>query len=198
MTRAQLLRFKALVWAACLSPLAWLAWRWFFADGLGANPIEALTLWSGKSALIILLAALAVTPVRRWTGWNPIQKVRRLTGLFAFFYACLHLAVYLVLDQFFAWSFIWEDIAERPFITVGAGAFLCLLPLALTSTRGWIRRLGRNWARLHRLVYLAGALAVLHYVWKQKADIRDPLVAAAVLALLLGVRLIGWLRRRRS
>jgi sulfoxide reductase heme-binding subunit YedZ len=176
-------------------PLAKLAWRWFLGDRLGANPIEELTHWSGLSALVILLAALAVTPVRRLTGWNDLQKVRRLVGLFAFFYATLHLAVYLVLDQFFAWSYIWEDVAERPFITVGAAAFLCLLALALTSTRGWIRRLGKGWVRLHRLIYVAAPLAVLHYTWKQKADIVDPLIAAAVLLALLGLRLWWWWRR---
>lgn len=196
-TKRGVRRLKAGVWAAGLVPLAWLAWRWFFGDRLGVNPIEALTLWSGKSALVLLLAALAVTPVRRVTGWNQVQKVRRLIGLFAFFYACLHLAVYLGLDQFFAWGYIWEDVAERPFITAGAAAFLCLLPLALTSTRAWIRRLGRNWVRLHRLVYLAGALAVLHYWWKQKADFRDPAIAAAVLAVLLGARVL-WAWRRRA
>jgi methionine sulfoxide reductase heme-binding subunit len=198
LSRRGVLLLRAGVWIVGLAPLAWLAWRWFLGDGLGANPIEALTLWSGKTTLVLLLGALAVTPIRRLTGWNPIQKVRRLTGLFAFFYASVHLAIYLGLDQFFAWSYIWEDVAERPFITVGAAAFLCLLPLALTSTRGWIRRLGRNWVRLHRLVYLAAPLAVLHYLWKQKADVRDPLIAAAVLAVLLGSRVAWWLSRRRS
>jgi sulfoxide reductase heme-binding subunit YedZ len=196
LSRRGVVLLKAAVWAACLTPLAWLAWRWRFGDGLGSNPIEALTLWSGKSTLVILLATLAVTPVRRLTRWNAIQKVRRLTGLFAFFYATLHLSVYLVLDQFFAWSYIWEDVAERPFITAGAAAFLCLLALALTSTRGWIRRLGRNWVRLHRLVYVAAPLAVLHYFWKQKADFRDPLIAVAVLAVLFAVRVGWWLMGR--
>jgi sulfoxide reductase heme-binding subunit YedZ len=183
------------VWAACLIPLGRIGHRWLWGDRLGANPVEALTHWSGTSAVVILLAALAVTPLRRLTGWNDLQKVRRLVGLFAFFYAFLHLGVYLWLDQYFGWSYIVEDVVERPFITVGAAAFLCLLPLALTSTRGWIRRLGKNWVRLHRLVYVAAPLAVLHYTWGQKADITQPLIAAALLALLLGARL--WWRRGR-
>jgi methionine sulfoxide reductase heme-binding subunit len=147
---------------------------------------------------------LAVTPVRRITGWNRLAPLRRPLGLFAFFYAALHFLTYLVLDQFFAFRMIFEDIAKRPFITAGFGALLLLVPLAVTSTRGWIRRLGRDWTRLHRLVYVAAGLAVLHFYWKRsaKADVGEPLLFAGVLAALLAVRLViaggRWRRVRRE
>jgi sulfoxide reductase heme-binding subunit YedZ len=163
----------------------------FFADGLGANPVEALLHLGGRWALILLLLTLAVTPLRRLTGWNRVIKVRRLLGLFAFFYASLHLLIYLGLDQGFAWSFLLEDVLERPFITVGSVAFLLLVPLAVTSTRGWIRRLGKRWQRLHRLVYLAAALGVVHFYWNVKADTFWPLVAGGVLGLLFLLRAPG-------
>ena len=140
---------KAFVWLVCLSPVFWTAVR-IATDGLGANPVEAVLHWSGRWALILLLAGLSITPIRRITGWNGIIRLRRLIGLFAFFYASLHLSIYWGLDQGFAWSFILEDVTERPFITSGFGAFLLLLPLAMTSTKGWIRRLGRRWQKLHR------------------------------------------------
>jgi methionine sulfoxide reductase heme-binding subunit len=145
---------------------------------------------------VLLLAALAVTPIRRLSGWNALIRVRRPLGVFAFGYATLHLLTFVALDHFFAWPAILEDIVERPFITVGFVAFLLLAPLAATSTRPMIRRLGRNWQRLHRLVYPAGALAALHFYWKAKADTREPLIYAGVLALLLCARL--WSRRRAS
>jgi sulfoxide reductase heme-binding subunit YedZ len=181
-----------------LSPLLWTGFS-FATDDLGANPIETVLHWAGRSALILLLAGLAITPVRRLTGWNQIVKVRRLVGLFAFFYAFLHLSIYLGLDQGFAWSFIVEDVVERPFITVGASAFLLLVPLAVTSTKGWIRRLGKRWQSLHRLVYPAAVLGVLHFYWKVKADTFWPLVAASILAGLLLVRVPWkrWMRRER-
>jgi methionine sulfoxide reductase heme-binding subunit len=188
---------RSAVWIGCLIPVGRLAQRWFLGDQLGANPIEELTHWSGLSALVILLASLAVTPARRLTGWNHLQKARRTLGLFAFFYASLHFVTYLWLDQFFAWSFIVEDIAERPFVLSGTAAFVCLVPLAVTSTRGWVRRLGRRWITLHRLAYAAAALALLHYVWKQKADFREPAIAGLVLGVLLAIRLVWWLRARR-
>jgi len=184
---------KVAVWVVGLAPLFWTAVR-FFSDGLGANPVETLLLYQGRAALILLLLTLTVTPVRRFTGWNRVIKARRPLGLFSFFYASLHLAIYLGLDQGLAWGFILEDIVERPYITVGFGAFLLLTPLAVTSTKGWIRRLGKRWQRLHRLVYPAAGLAVLHFYWKVKADTLWPLVAAAVLAALLLVRL-PWVRR---
>jgi methionine sulfoxide reductase heme-binding subunit len=182
------------VWAVGLGPLAWVGWRLASGD-LGANPIEAGLHLSGRWALILLLMGLAVTPVRRLTGWGQVVKVRRTLGLFAFLYASLHLLVYMGLDQGLAWTFIVEDVLKRPFITVGMTSFVLLVPLALTSTRGWIRRLGRRWQMLHRLVYLAAALAVLHFYWKVKADTLWPLVAAGVLAVLLLTR-VPWDRVR--
>jgi sulfoxide reductase heme-binding subunit YedZ len=183
---------KAAVWALGLGPFVWTGLR-FLRDDLGANPIEAVLHWSGRWTLIFLLAGLAITPLRRLTGWNRVIKVRRLVGLFAFFYATLHLSLYLGLDQGFAWSFIVEDVLERPFITVGMAAFLLLVPLAVTSTKGWIRRLGKNWLKLHRLVYFAAGLGALHFYWKVKADTFWPLVAVAVLSILLLAR-VPWRR----
>ncbi len=193
---------SAAVWLVCLAPLFWLVRR-FREDGLGANPIEEFTHWSGASALILLLVTLTVTPLRRWAGWNLVRHRRRL-GLAAFHYALAHFMAYVALDQFFAFEYVIEDIAERPYITVGFAAFVLLVPLAITSTRGWIRRLGRSWRRLHRIVYLAAGLAVLHYFWKVRADTLWPTVAAVVLATLLAARLnlkaarLGKPRRRRA
>jgi len=187
-SRSSSVILKVVVWVLGLTPTVWIGVL-FFTDGLGANPIEALLHWAGRWALILLLTGLAITPVRRLTGWNRIIKVRRLIGLFAFFYASLHLLIYLGLDQGFAWSFIVEDVLDRPFITVGMAAYLLLIPLAITSTRGWIRRLGKRWRRLHRLVYVAAGLGTLHFYWKVKADTFWPLVVATILALLLLVRL---------
>ena len=184
------------IWLLGLAPLAWGFYGLAF-DGLGANPIEALLHVMGRWGLVFLLLSLAVTPLRKATGWNPIIRTRRLLGLFAFFYATLHFLVYLVLDQGLAWTFILEDIASRPFITVGFASFILLVPLAATSTRGWIRRLGRNWRRLHRLVYPAGILAVIHFYWKVKADTFWPLVAGGVLATLLLARVFASLLSRR-
>lgn len=175
-------------WALGLTPLALLAAR-FLDRGLGANPIEALILHFGIWALILLLVTLAVTPVRRISGFNPLIRARRPLGLFAFFYLTLHFLSYLVLDQFFAWEYIVEDVIERPFITLGFLAFLLLIPLAVTSTKGWIRRLGKKWTLLHKLVYVATALGAIHYYWNVRADEPDPLVAFAVLGLLLALRL---------
>jgi len=179
---------KAPIWILGLAPLVWGVWG-FLYDGLGANPVEALLHVAGRWALAFLLLGLAVTPIRRMTGWNRIIRVRRLLGLFAFFYVLLHFLVYLGLDQGFAWSFILEDIAERPFITAGFAALVLLVPLAVTSTRGWIRRLGRRWQILHRMVYPATGLAVLHFYWKVKADTFWPLVAAGILGVLLLFRI---------
>ncbi len=187
---------RAGVWTLGLGPLAWMGLR-FATDNLGANPVEALLHWSGRWGLILLLAGLAITPLRRLTGWNQIIKVRRTVGLFAFFYVSLHLLLYLGLDQGFAWSFVLEDVTERPFITSGFLGFLLLVPLAVTSTKGWIRRLGRRWQKLHRSVYVAAGLGVLHFYWKVKADTFWPLVAAGVLAILLMLR-IRWNRRAEA
>jgi sulfoxide reductase heme-binding subunit YedZ len=179
---------KAVIWIAALLPAAWLGWDATRGE-LGANPIEALQDRTGWWGLVLLTVTLAITPVRRLTGWHSIVRVRRLVGLFAFFYICLHLTNYVVLDQWFDFSMILEDITERPFITVGFAAWLILLALAITSTRGWIRRLGRNWQRLHRLVYVAAGLGTLHFFWKVKADTREPLVFVAIVVVLLLLRL---------
>ncbi len=168
---------------------------------LGADPVAALLWQTGLWALRLLLASLAVTPLQRLTGWRWPIRFRRQLGLFAFFYACLHLAVYAVFDRSLDLAAVWEDIVERPFITVGALAFLLLVPLAATSTRAAVRRLGPRWQQLHRLVYLAAGLAVLHYLWLVKADLRPPLIYAAILAVLLLLRLpapLSWRRRLRS
>jgi sulfoxide reductase heme-binding subunit YedZ len=139
---------------------------------------------------------LAVTPLRRLTGWNGLQRFRRMLGLFAFFHVCLHFGVYLIFDQFFDLSAIIADVVKRPYITVGFAAFVLLIPLAATSTNRMIKRLGRNWQRLHRLVYLIAILGVLHYLWLVKADLREPLMYAGILAVLLGYRL--WWRMRAT
>lgn len=168
-------------------PAAWLASD-FLRDRLGANPIEEVLHRLGWWGLVFLILSLAVTPVRRLTGWNRLVRHRRFVGLVAFGYLTAHFLSYVVLDQFFAWSYILEDIVERPFVMSGFAAWLLLIPLAVTSTRRWIRRLGRRWVNLHRLVYVAGALGVLHYYWKVKADTREPLIFAMVLLVLLLLR----------
>ncbi len=190
---------KPLIWAAALTPALILLIR-FFLDDLTANPIELITNWTGYTTLCLLTASLAVTPLRRLTGYNPLIKLRRLIGLFAFFYACLHFLTYIVLDQFFAFSYIVEDILERPYITVGFTAFVLLIPLAVTSTKGWIRRLGRRWTHLHRLIYVIVPLGVLHFYWKVASKVtgQDVWIFAALVALLLAMRLpfFPWPRRR--
>ncbi|HUG02001.1 MAG TPA: protein-methionine-sulfoxide reductase heme-binding subunit MsrQ [Longimicrobiales bacterium] len=190
--RTLLVRLGA--WAFGLFPLGLLALRWL-DSGLGANPIEALILHFGRWAIVLLIAALAVTPTRHLTRLNALARARRILGLFAFAYVALHFLTYLVLDQYFAWEYIWEDIAERPFITVGFAALVLLIPLAVTSTRGWIRRLGRNWVRLHRLFYVAAVLAVIHYYWNVRADEPQPVLAILAVLLLLGLR-VPWVARR--
>jgi sulfoxide reductase heme-binding subunit YedZ len=190
---------KAAVFAAGLLPLAVLLWRAIGGD-LGANPIEAVTLFTGRWALRLLLVTLAISPLRRLTGWHRLIGFRRMLGLFAFFYAALHFTIYLVIDQFFDWETIADDITKRPFITAGFAAFVLLIPLAVTSTQGWIRRLGRRWQQLHRLIYAGAILAVIHFIWKVKSDLRDPLWYASILGLLLGFRVVWWIaaRQRRS
>jgi sulfoxide reductase heme-binding subunit YedZ len=182
-------RIKPWVFAACLIPLGLLVGA-AFTGGLTANPIEDITHRTGDWTLRFLLAALAVTPLRKLLGWSSLASYRRMVGLFAFFYAVLHLSTYLVLDFFFAFDLIFDDIVERRYVTAGFTGFVLLVPLALTSTKGMIRRLGgQRWRRLHRLVYLAAVAGVVHYLWLVKLDIGPPLVYAAVLAVLFGVRL---------
>lgn len=185
---------KPVIWVLCLAPLTWLLYRAVFG-GLSPNPIDDITDETGQWALRLLLVSLAVTPVRRMTGWNGIIQWRRLLGLFAFFYVCLHLATYVVLDQFFDPGAILADIAKRRYITVGVTGFLLLLPLAITSTQGWIRRLGRRWQHLHRLVYFAAVCGVVHLLWIVKGDdLREPTAYGAVLGLLMAIRIYYWLK----
>ena len=180
---------------ACLAPAAWLAGQAVFGD-LGANPIEAVEHATGEWALRLVLATLAVTPLRRLAGWQAIAKQRRTLGLFAFAYVVAHFFTWSVLDNELEWASIVEDIAKRPFVTVGFTAFVLLIPLAATSTRASIKRLGKRWVKLHRLVYVAAALGVLHFFWLVKKDLRPPLVYAVVLAVLLGLRI--WWRYSKS
>jgi methionine sulfoxide reductase heme-binding subunit len=185
---------KAVLFVFALVPAAWLAVGLYRGE-LGANPAETLQLETGIWALRFLLASLAITPLRRLTGWNSVIQVRRMLGLFAFFYATLHLLTYIVLDRFFDFSRVGEDIIKRPYITAGMFAFVLLIPLALTSTKGWIRRLGRKWQLLHRLVYISAAAACLHFLWKVKVMIGEPVYYAGILAVLLGFRLVWRLRQ---
>ncbi len=208
-----LLRFvlKPVVFLASLGPLAWLVWAGLTGN-LSANPLSDLTNETGVWALRFICASLAITPLRRLTGWNWLARFRRMIGLYAFFYGSLHFLVYTIVDKFaglefidgiVAWSTarnlalaVWDDVYKRPFITIGFTALVLMLPLAITSTAGWIRRLGgKRWAALHRLVYITGVAAVVHYYWLVKADVSRPLIYAAVVALLLGMR-VYWARQK--
>jgi methionine sulfoxide reductase heme-binding subunit len=191
----QVSRLKAVLFIAGLIPVLRLGWL-ALHHGLGANPIEYITRSTGWWILTFLLITLLVTPLRRLTGWNWLLRLRRMLGLYAFFYACLHFSIYIWLDQFFDWPGIVKDIGKRPFITVGFAAFVCLIPLAATSTNAMVRRLGgRRWQMLHRLVYAIATLGVLHFWWLVKKDIREPLVFGALLAILLGARAL-WSARK--
>jgi sulfoxide reductase heme-binding subunit YedZ len=195
---------KIVIFMAALVPFGQLLWNFFGAHptdmaswgaGLGANPIEAITHETGQCTLTFLLITLAVTPARKILHVPSLIKFRRMLGLFAFFYACLHFATYIWLDKFFNLHEILADVAKRKFITVGFAAFVLLIPLAITSTAGWIRRLGgKRWQALHRLIYVSAIGGVIHYLWLVKADIRDPLKYGAILALLLGYRLLVWIQ----
>jgi methionine sulfoxide reductase heme-binding subunit len=193
---------KVVVFGACLIPVAVLAWRFFgphptdsssWGAGLGANPLEALEHGTGDWALRFLLITLAVTPLRKLLRIPALIKFRRMFGLFAFFYGCLHFATYLSLDKFFNIHEILPDVLKRKYITVGFAAFVLMLPLAITSTAGWIRRLGgKRWQALHRLVYLSAIAGVIHYLWLVKADIRTPVEYGIVLVALLACRVVMW------
>ena len=183
---------KPAAFIACLIPSAQLAYKAYTGD-LGVNPIEFITHFTGSWALIFLLASLSVTPLRKISRWNELIKFRRMLGLFAFFYAVLHFSTYIVLDHFFDFQRIAKDILKRPYVTVGFTAFVLMIPLAITSTAGMIRRLGKRWQQLHRLVYVAAIAGVIHFYWQVKADIRRPLQYGSVLAILLGYRLfVKW------
>jgi sulfoxide reductase heme-binding subunit YedZ len=186
---------KAVVWVVALAPLAGLLYG-FWTDDLTVNPIEYVTRTLGETALQLLLAGLALTPLRVLFGIGWPMSVRRLLGLFAFFYVVLHFAVWIVLDHFFDWATMLDDVVKRPWITVGLAALLLLVPLAATSTTAMIKRLGGvTWRRLHRLVYLAAALGALHYIWLAKKVLIEPYVYAGVLAVLLGIRGGAWARQ---
>ena len=172
-----------------VAPAVWLAYR-ALNGMLGVNPVEDLLLTTGLWAFRFLLLSLAVTPLRQMTGWHSVIRFRRTLGLFAFFYACLHLATYVVLDQGVELRFILADVAKRPFITAGVTAFLLMFPLAATSTRGAIRRLGRRWQVLHRLVYISAAAAALHFIWKVKVVAGEPIYYGVALILLLTFRVL--------
>jgi sulfoxide reductase heme-binding subunit YedZ len=195
-TRTRLRLLKTVLFIACLLPAGGMILGIYGVEGfgLGANPVEELIHRNGEWALRLLLATLAVTPIRRLTGAAWLVRLRRMLGLFAFFYAILHFLAYAIIDQGLALDFIIEDVIERPFITLGVLALLMLLPLAATSTDGMMRRLGRRWKKLHRLVYPIAILGVWHYWWQVKQDVREPVVYAAILAILLGYRL--WTRPR--
>jgi methionine sulfoxide reductase heme-binding subunit len=184
---------KLFVFVLALAPGLWLLFR-TLTGRLSANPIEDVTLVTGIWALRLLLVTLAITPLRRLTGWNQIIQYRRMLGLFAFSYATVHLLIYVILDQGLAFEYILPDIVKRPYITAGMTAFVLMIPLAVTSTRGWIRRLGRRWQLLHRLVYVSAIAACLHFLWKVKVMIGEPVYYALILAALLGFRLLWRLR----
>lgn len=184
-----------LIFAACLVPLAIVIGKIIGIGRFGANPVEELLHSMGKTGLNLLLITLAMTPARKLTKQNWLIRLRRMLGLFSFFYIVLHLLTYAALDLRLDFGSLGADILERPYITVGMSAFLLMVPLAVTSTRGWQRRLGRNWTRLHRLIYACAILGVIHFWWQVKADIREPLLYAAILALLLGFRWVDAVQR---
>jgi methionine sulfoxide reductase heme-binding subunit len=189
---------KVFVFVLCLVPLAMLGWRALHGD-LTANPIEFITHTTGDWTLRFLIITLAVTPLRKILHVPQLIRFRRMFGLLAFFYACLHFSTWIGLDKFFAWSEMWKDVEKRRFITVGFTGFVLMIPLAITSTAGWIRRLGgKRWQLLHRLIYLSAIAGVIHYYWLVKSDERKPLTYGLVLAILLAWRLGNWLYNKRQ
>ncbi len=189
MTKVTLALLKTLLWLACLTPLARLLVLGL-TDGLGANPIEFITLSTGITTLVLILTTLSITPLRRITRQNWLIRLRRPLGLFAFFYSCLHFTTYIWLDKFFDVQEMIKDVAKRPFITAGFLAFVLMIPLAATSTAGAVRRLGgQKWQTLHRLIYVTGCSAVIHFWWKVKADHREPAIYGLILVVLLLPRL---------
>ena len=187
---------KVVVFALCLVPLALLIWRGFH-NGLGANPIEFITHTTGDWTLRFLVLTLAITPLRKTLHQPLLIRFRRMLGLFAFFYVCLHFATWIGLDKFFDWHEMWKDVQKRRFITVGFAGFVLLIPLAITSTAGWIRRLGgKRWQLLHRLIYITAILGVIHYYWLVKSDVTKPLEYAWMVGILLAWRVGDWLYNR--
>jgi len=215
MSRDRLIRWvaKPIVFAVALVPAAFMLWA-ALNGRLGADPLKEITHETGDWTLRFVVITIAITPVRRFSGWNALIRFRRMIGLFAFFYGSIHFLIYVIADRFAGLEFrdgilalatvrelaasIWDDIYKRPYITVGFTGFVAMIPLAVTSTAGWIRRLGgRNWNRLHRLVYVTAVAGVVHYWWLVKADIRHPALYAALVTLLLGVRVVFLLQKRR-
>jgi sulfoxide reductase heme-binding subunit YedZ len=188
---------KFFVFLLCLIPLAKLFWK-AIQQELGPNPIEFATHFTGDWILIFLVITLSVTPARKVFHRPELIRFRRMLGLFAFFYACLHFLIWCVLDKFFDFPEMWKDVLKRPFITAGFLGWGLLVPLAITSTAGWIRRLGKRWRTLHRLVYISAAAGVVHYYWLVKSDVRKPLRYATILALLLLFRAAIWLYSKRT
>ena len=200
MTQTQFIRrvVKPAVFVAALEPAGWLVYNAFWGD-LGVNPVETITNHTGIWTLRFVVLTLAITPLRWLTGFNPLALFRRMIGLFAFFYGSLHFMTYFVLDHSLAFEGVWEDVVKRPYITAGFTAFVLMIPLALTSTQGWIRRLGgRKWNLLHRLVYLIAIGAALHYFWKVKLDTTSPVYYALILAVLLAARVWKSASKRRA
>lgn len=187
---------KPVVFVVCLVPAAWIAWA-VLTNRLGVNPIRDAEIQTGLWTLRFLAISLTVTPARRLTGWNILAKYRRMLGLFTFFYACVHLSLWFV-DWWFDWPAMWGEIVKHKYILIGMTTFLLLVPLAITSTNGWVRRLGgKRWARLHRLVYVAAVTGTIHYLWAVKKDTFFPLVYLATFAVLLGYRLLTARRKGR-
>ena len=187
---------KIVVFLNCLIPLAFLSWDWFFRQ-LGANPVEFFLRTTGVLTLTMLFLALAVTPLRTLFGWNLLIRFRRMLGLYAFFYGCVHLVTYSIFDKGLDFSAIVGDVWKRPFIAVGMTALTLMIPLAVTSTNGMIKRLGgKNWSKLHRLSYLIAILGVIHYYWIQKSDFTYPILFGLVLAGLLGYRVYTKLKSK--
>lgn len=193
---------KPIVWVLCLAPLAWLGWLatdafLYGGRGLTANPVEFINLYLGDWAIRILLVSLAITPIKILTGWKQVIRLRRLIGLFAFFYVALHVTNYVVLDQFFDWLAIWNDIIKRWYITVGMVGLLCLIPLAITSTKSWIKRMGgKNWNKLHKAVYVAGGAACLHFFMMRKGIQLEPIIYGGIFLGLMAVRMIEPMKRK--
>jgi sulfoxide reductase heme-binding subunit YedZ len=186
------------VFLACLVPFLWLVYNLFWGD-LGVNPVETITNHTGIWTLRLLVATIAITPLRWLTKWNPIINFRRMIGQFAFFYGTIHFSIYFILDRSLMFDGLWEDIVLRPYITVGFTAFVLMIPLAITSTKGWIRRLGgHRWNLLHRLVYVSAAFGVVHYWWKVKLDVTNPMYYAAIVAVLLGWRTFKAVSKRQA
>lgn len=199
MSRSRLITIiKVFLFPAALLPLAWLVWKALQND-LGANPVEFITRATGDSAMIFLLSSLAITPLRKLTKIPELIRFRRMLGLYAFFYASLHLLTFVGLDHHFAWAEVLPDVYKRPFVTAGFTAWLLMVPLALTSTTWSIRKLGgKNWQRLHWLVYFSAIAGVVHYWWLVKKDITDPLIYAVILGALLGFRIVAKFAAQRD